>query len=448
VRVSTILTTLPFFLFPLAPLAAQEVLTGEAAFGAAEDDAPGLRRHITAADLPAPSLIENDPEAPDFQNAPTLVPRPDGAMPQLPEGFTAEVFATGLTQPRVIRIAPNGDIFVAESEAGRVSVFAADATAPATPETFAEGLDRPFGIAFFPADAPEWVYVAAADKVVRYPYAAGDRKATAEPEVIIDGIPTERHWTRDLAVAAEGDRLFVAIGSASNVAGAMAEKPPEGIEAWEAEHGRGAAWDAESDRAVVRVFDPEGAAVKTYATGIRNCSGLTVQPDSGTLWCTGNERDHIGPNLAPDFVTSVTEGGFYGWPWYYAGANEDPAHPGERPELAGEVLTPDVLLQAHSSTLQLVFYQGDAFPEEYRGDIFATMRGSWNREVRTGYKVIRVLMEDGAPTGEYEDFMTGFVVDEANVWGRPTGIAVTPDGALLVSDDAGGTIFRVTYQAQ
>lgn len=147
----------------------------------------------------------------------------------------------------------------------------------------------------------------------------------------------------------------------------------------------------------------------------------------------------------PDFLTTVEEGGFYGWPWYYPGGNEDPAHAGKRPDLKDKVLDPEVLLQAHLSTMQIIFYDGEAFPEEYRGDAFATMRGSWNREFRTGYKVIRALMEDGKPTGVYEDFMTGFVLDDKQVWGRPTGLAVTPDGALLVSDDANGTIFRITY---
>lgn len=444
-RTITILTTLPFALSLLTPLHAQEVLTGEAAFGTAEDNAPGLRRHITPADLPAPSLAENDPEEPDFQNAPTLVDRPEGTLPQVPEGFSVEVFATGLTQPRVIRVAPNGDIFVAESEAGRVSVFPADAQAPATPEVFAEGLERPFGILFHPPQAPEHIYVAAADRVVRYPYAEGDRKASGEAEVIVSDIPTERHWTRDLASTADGSKIFVSIGSASNVAGAMPDEPPEEIAAWEESHGLGAAWGNEENRAVVRVMNPDGSELKNFATGLRNCSGMAVQPDGGTLWCTGNERDHIGPNLAPDFITSVQEGGFYGWPWYYAGGNEDPAHAGERPDLKDKAITPDVMLQAHSSTMQLVFYGGDAFPEEYQGSILATMRGSWNREVRTGYKVVRALMEDGKPTGVYEDFMTGFTVNEAEVWGRPTGIAVLPDGSLLVSDDANGTIFRVTH---
>jgi glucose/arabinose dehydrogenase len=432
----------------LTPVQSQEVLTGEAAFGTWEPDAPGIRRHITPDDLPPPSHTENDPEAPDFENMATVVPAPEGAVPQVPEGFAVEVFAEGLTQPRVIRVAPNGDIFVAESEAGRVSVFAADSidNVPAEPEVFAEGLDRPFGIAFYPPDEPQYVYVAAANQVVRYPYSAGDRQARGEAEVIIADIPTERHWTRDLAVSPDGERLFVAIGSASNVAGAMPEMTEEEIGAHEETHGIGAAWGDEENRAVVRVFDPEGNDVRNYATGLRNCSGMTIQPDTGTLWCTGNERDHIGPNLAPDYLTTVQEGGFYGWPWYYTGGNEDPAHPGERPDLMDKVLVPDVLLQAHSSTLQIAFYDGDAFPEEYHGDAFATMRGSWNRELRTGYKVIRALMEDGVPTGVYEDFMTGFVLDEERVWGRPTGLAVAQDGSLLVSDDANGTIFRVTSE--
>lgn len=447
---STIVAIVPLALVALAsPQAgAQEVLTGEAAFGTWEPDAPGVRRHITPADLPAPSHAENDPEAPDFENMATVVPAPEGATPQLPAGFSAEVFASGLEQPRVLRVAPNGDLFVAESGSGRVLVFAADAAEnlPAEPEVFTEGLDRPFGVAFYPPDAPEYVYVAAADQVVRYPYSEGDREASGEAEVIIADIPTERHWTRDLAVSPDGEHLFVSIGSASNVAGAMPEMTEEEISAFEETHGVGAAWDDEENRAVVRVFDPDGANLRNYATGLRNCSGMTVQPDAGTLWCTGNERDHIGPNLVPDYLTTIQEGGFYGWPWYYTGSNEDPAHAGERPDLRDKVLVPDVLLQAHSSTMQIVFYDGDMFPEEYRGDAFATMRGSWNRELRTGYKVIRALMEDGKPTGVYEDFMTGFVLDDQQVWGRPTGLAVAADGALLVSDDSNGTIFRITAE--
>ena len=186
--------------------------------------------------------------------------------------------------------------------------------------------------------------------------------------------------------------------------------------------------------------------VRNYATGLRNCSGMAMQPGTDTLWCTGNERDHLGANLVPDFLTTVQDGGFYGWPWYHTGGNEDPAHAGKRPDLKDKVIVPEVLIQAHSSTLHLVFYDADAFPAEYRGDAFATLHGSWNREERTGYKVIRARMKDGKPTGVYEDFMTGFVLDKDTVWGRPAGIAVAQDGALLVSDDANGTIFRVTSE--
>lgn len=443
-RASTLFLSIPLAVALMSASNAQETLTGDAAFGTWEPDAPGVRRHIKPHDLPPPSHAENDPEAPDFENMATVVPAPEGAMPDVPEGFSVEVFATGLVQPRVIRIAPNGDIFVADSEAGKVVVFASDATVPAEPKTFADGLDRPFGIAFYPVDAPEFVYIAAADQIVRYAYSDGDQNASGQAEVIVADLPTERHWTRDIIVAPEGNRLLFSIGSASNVAGAMSEKSDDEIKAHEQEHGIGAAWDDELNRAVVRVLNPDGSQVSNFATGLRNCSGMTVQPDTGAVWCTGNERDHLGPNLVPDYLTMIQEGGFYGWPWFYTGSNEDPAHLGERQDLKDKVLVPDVLLQAHSSTMQIDFYDADAFPEEYRGDAFATMRGSWNRELRTGYKVVRALMEEGKPTGEYEDFMTGFVIDEEQVWGRPTGLAVTADGALLVSDDANGTIFRVT----
>lgn len=447
-RASAILMSLPVAIVLMAPVHAQEVLTGDAAFGTWQADAPGVRRHITPSDLPPPSNAENDPEAPDFENMANVVPAPEGRMPDVPKGFAVQVFASGLNKPRVIRIAPNGDIFVSETGAGRVLAFALDSAggAPAKPEVFAEGLDRPFGIAFYPPAEPRYIYVAAANQVVRFPYHNGDRKATGPAEIIISDIPTQRHWTRDLAASRDGQHLFVSIGSSSNVAAAMPNKTPEEIKTFEKAHGLGAAWGDEENRAVVRVFDPEGENVRNFATGLRNCSGMTIQPGTEQLWCTGNERDHLGANLVPDFLTTVQEGGFYGWPWYYTGGNEDPAHAGERRDLKDKALVPDVLIQAHSSTLQVVFYDADAFPEEYRGDAFATLHGSWNREYRTGYKVIRALMKDGKPTGAYEDFMTGFVLDEKTVWGRPAGVAVARDGALLVSDDANGTIFRVVPQ--
>lgn len=444
-RISTFLMCAPLLLVLLAPVHAQEVRTGAEAFGNWEADAPGVRRHIQPADLPPPTN-GSDPEEPDYERMPKVVDAPQGTTPDVPEGFVVEVFATGLTQPRAMRVAPNGDIFVADSESGRILMFPAGSTAPAEPEVFADGLERPYGIVFHPPSEPQHIYVGEANQVVRFPYSNGDRKASGPAEVIIADIPTTRHWTRGLEISPDGDRLFVAVGSASNVAAGMPEKSPEEIRQYEETHGLGAAWGEEENRAVVRVFDPDGTTVRNYATGLRNCSGMTIQPGTDTLWCTGNERDHLGADVVPDYLTTVEEGGFYGWPWYYIGNNEDPAHPGERPDLRGNIKVPEVLIQAHSSTMNVVFYDKDAFPAEYRGDAFATLRGSWNRAERTGYKVIRALMEDGKPTGVYEDFMTGFVLDEDRVWGRPTGIAVTQDGALLVSDDANGTIFRVTYR--
>jgi glucose/arabinose dehydrogenase len=446
---TTVVMSLPLALVALVSVHAQEVRTGADALGSWKGDAPGVARHIRPADLPQPTHADNDPEAPDFQRRPKVVEAPQGKMPDVPKGFAVQVFARGLNQPRVIRIAPNGDIFVAESGSGRVLRFAAASagSTPAKPEVFAENLDRPYGIVFHPPSEPQQVYVAAANQVVRFPYRIGDPKATGEAEVVIPNIPTKRHWTRDLEVSRDGKRLFVSIGSASNVAAGMPEQTPQEMQAHEKTHGLGAAWGEEENRGVVRVFDPYGNTVRNYATGLRNCSGMAMQPGTGILWCTGNERDHIGPELVPDFLTTVQDGGFYGWPWYYIGSNEDPAHAGKRPDLKNKVNVPEVLIQAHSSTLALIFYDADAFPAEYRGDAFATLHGSWNRAEKTGYKVIRARMKDGKPTGVYEDFMTGFVLDEDRVWGRPAGIAVAPDGALLVSDDANGTIFRTTHES-
>lgn len=449
-RIFTVLT-LPFLACVVPYVYAADVLTGEKAFGNWERDEPGVRRHIRAADLPPPQNGD-DPEAPDFENEPEVVDAPQGATPAVPEGFEVEVFATGLNEPRVVRIAPNGDVFVAESGGGRVLVFAADSAgdAPAEPEVFAEDLDQPYGIAFHPPADPEYVYVGEASQVIRFPYSEGDRQASGSAEVIVPDIPTERHWTRDLAASSDGEHLFLAVGSASNVAAGMPEKSAEEVQEHEKVHGVGAAWGEEEERAVVRVFDPDGTTVRNYATGLRNCSGMTVQPNTDALWCVVNERDHLGADVPPDMAVRVQEGGFYGWPWYYAGGNEDPAHAGERPDLEDKVVEPDVLLQSHSSTMNLTFYEAQsdetgAFPAEYEGDAFAAMHGSWNREEKTGYKVIRIPMENDEPTGVYEDFMTGFVLDAKRVWARPVGVAFMQDGTLLVSDDANGTLFRITY---
>ncbi|MFC5548443.1 PQQ-dependent sugar dehydrogenase [Massilia aerilata] len=416
-----------------------------AALAQAQDwrpDTPGTQHQIKRSDLPA-NPKAGDPEG-SLPATVKVVSPPAGALPKVPAGFTVQVFASGLDKPRTMRVAPNGDIFLSETGTGRVLVFRANAAAPAKPEVFAEKLDRPYGIVFQPAANPQYVYVAAANQVVRYPYHSGDVKASGPAEVLIDNIPTKRHWTRDLALSRDGKRLFVSIGSSSNL-GVMPEKKPADIQAYEKAHGRGAAWGDEENRAMVRVYDLQTRKLGTYATGLRNCSGLAMQPGTDNLWCVVNERDHLGPQVPPDFMARVGEGDFFGWPWYYLGDNEDPALKGKRPDLKGHVRTPEVLFHPHAAVLSLAFYDQNAFPAEYRGDAFVAMHGSHSAPA-TGYKVVRVRMKNGQPTGGFEDFMTGFALTGDSTWGRPAGVAVTRDGALLVSDDAKGTIFKLTYK--
>ena len=342
----------------VSPAQAEEVRTGTAALSGWKADAPGVRRHIESSDLPAPPK-GTDPEKSVANPAKVIAPA-QGALPKVPEGFEVQVFAKGFKMPRTLRVAPNGDVFLSESGAGRVLVFHMGADgSPANPEVFAENLDRPYGVVFYPPTDPRYVYVGAANQVVRYPYRAGNTKAAGPAEVIIDNIPTERHWTRDLAISRDGLRLFLAVGSSSNL-GIMPDMTPEEIRRHEATHGRGAAWGREENRAVVRVFDPEGKSVRNYATGLRNCSGLAMRPGTDDLWGVVNERDHLGTNLVPDQMVLLKEGGFYGWPWYYVGDHEDPVLKGRRPDLKGEVRAPDVLIQAHSSALSLAFYDGNA----------------------------------------------------------------------------------------
>jgi glucose/arabinose dehydrogenase len=417
-----------------------QTLTGRDAFGDWRADRPGVTRHITAKDLPAPWAT------PSAANVSRIVPRPANATPQVPDGFEATLFAEGLTNPRIIRVAPNGDIFVAETRVNRVRVLrAADGEAkPAVNEIYAGDLNRPFGIAFYPRQDPQWVYVANTDSVVRFPYRAGDLKASGKPETVVANLPHgSGHSTRDIAFSNDGKRMFVSVGSASNVGEGLG-KPDNAW--WPENHVLGATWGYETRRADVLVFDPDGKNEGVFATGIRNCVGLAVQPATGELWCSTNERDGLGDDLVPDYVTRVREGQFFGWPWYYIGDNEEPRLRGERPDLKGKVTVPDVLIQSHSASLGMTFYDGKQFPAEYQGDAFAAEHGSWNRAKRTGYKVIRIKMKDGVPSGEYQDFMTGFVATDTNVWGRPVGVAVAHDGALLVSEDGNGTVWRVAVR--
>ncbi len=402
-------------------------LTGKDALGDWTTDAPGVRRKITTADLATPY------DTPSANNFPRVAKRPEGAWPKAPEGFEVTEFAKRLTEPRVIVRAPNGDLFVAESRANRLHVFrdVDDDGKPEVSEVFVTGLERPFGIAFYPLGAePKYVYVGNTGSVVRFPYTNGDTKAQGKAETIVANIPSGReqvggggHWTRDLEFSPDGKTLYVSVGSRSNVSDDNSEKR----------------------RADILAFDPDGKNERVFATGIRNAVGLATHPKTGQLWMSVNERDLLGDHLVPDYISHVEEGGFYGWPWYYLGPNQDPRHKGKHPELKDKVLVPDVLLQSHSASLDMTFYDGQQFPEEHRFDGFASEHGSWNRARRTGYKVIRIPMKDGKATGEYEDFLVGFVTPGGDVWGRPVGVAVAKDGSLLVTDDGSGTIWRVKY---
>ncbi len=424
-----------------AQQADQPMLKGTAAFGDWHADRPGVRRLIRPEDLPKPYATKS------ASNGAGLVDRPKGAMPQLPPGFSAQLIASGIDNPRVVRVAPNGDLFIADSEANQIRVYrlAERSAKPVEKTIFASGLTQPYGIAFYPADNPQWVYVANSDSIVRFPYHSGDMKASGAPEVIVDNIPSNHHWTRDIVFSPDGKTLYLSVGSGSNIAEDMSRRPEGGVDVWARSKPLGATWGIEDGRADVLAFDPDGKNRRIVATGLRNCSGMTVQPATGALWCVVNERDGLGDNVPFDYATAVRDGAFYGWPWYYIGNNEDPRHKGERPDLAGKADIPDVLMQAHSAPLNIAFYTGRNFPAQYQGDAFVALHGSWNRGNRTGYKVVRLLFKDGKPTGEYEDFMTGLVVSNREVWGRPVGVAVAKDGALIVTEDGNGTIWRITH---
>ena len=429
---------------PLGAQAGAGLLEGTAAFGDWHTDNPGTRRLIRPQDLPAPNTAES------ARNSVRVVRRSNDQKPIVPNGFEVNLFASNLADPRLIRVAPNGDVFAAESSAGRIRVLRSGGSGGEAQATvFASGLDGPFGIAFYPPGPdPQWVYVGNTDSVVRFPYRSGDVTARGPAETVVPRLPVGGHSTRDVVFSPDGKTMYVSVGSGSNVAEGMGKLDPAALQAWQSEHPLGATWGNEADRADVLAFDPDGKNRRVFATGIRNCVGMAVEASSGTVWCSTNERDGLGDNVPPDYITRVRQGAYYGWPWYYIGANEDPRHRGERADLKDKITVPDVLLQAHSASLGMTFYNATQFPAEYRGNIFAAEHGSWNRAKRTGYKIIRVIVKDGVPTGEYEDFATGFVVNDAEVWGRPVGVAVANDGALLVSEDGSGTIWRITYSGK
>jgi glucose/arabinose dehydrogenase len=476
------LRTLPILLLAASalPLAAQsgqtQTVTGQAAFADWNQQQPGIRRKITLADLPQPKPDEA------VNNGPHLVPKPADAWPIAPPGFKVTLYAGGdfkptaasssqnnqapsvpaapstFREPRLLRTAPNGDIFMSDSHGDKIFVMrgvGADGKA-AQISVFASGLNLPFGINFFPAGPnPQWVYVGNTDSVVRFPYKSGDLVASGPAEKIVAELPGFAqlrgggHWTRDI-VFRDG-KMLVSVGSGSNADNA--DTTPR-----------------EFHRADVLEFTPEGKFLKVYATGIRNCVGEAVNPVTNQLWCSTNERDNLGNHLVPDYVTSVPEDSFFGWPWYYMGGHQDPRLPqpcadGSGPnhqvgapldpsaaasckhvDLAAQVRTPDVLVQPHMASLEMTFYPSSGqFPSQFDGDAFAAEHGSWNRQNRAGYEVIRIPMHNGKAEGTYEDFLTGFVTPDGQVWGRPVGVTVAKDGSLFVTDDGSRSVWHVTY---
>jgi|HubBroStandDraft_2_1064218.scaffolds.fasta_scaffold38669_2 glucose/arabinose dehydrogenase len=408
------------------PVDGGKLLKGEGAYGDWREDSPGVRRLITPTDMPKPYATKS------ADNDAHVVSRPNNAWPQALPGFKVDQIATGLSEPRLIRTAPNGDLFIAESHKGQIRVLRGigqDGRAQ-TVGVFATGLNKPFGIAFYPPGAnPEFVYVANTGSVVKFPYQNGDLKARGKAQTVVATIPGGGllhgggHWTRDIAFSADGQKMLVSVGSKSNVSDDAAE----------------------DHRADILEFNPDGSGERIYAAGIRNPVGIALEPSTGVLWTSVNERDDLGDDLVPDYITTVKDGGFYGWPWYYIGANQDPRHAGKHPELKDKVIVPDVLLQSHSASLQMTFYDGKMFPSEYSGYAFAAEHGSWNRAKRTGYKIICVPVHNGKATGGYMDFVTGFVTPSGEVWGRPVGVTVASDGALIFTDDGSDSVWRVIY---
>lgn len=359
-----------------------------------------------------------------------IVDWPNGQMPKVPEGFTVTKFAGDLKNPRNTYVAPNGDIFVAESNthgsADRITLFR-DADKNGTYETrtiFAENLNQPYGLLIL----KNKFYIANTDGLYQYPYKTGDTKLTGTGKRIVN-LPAggyNNHWTRNLIANADGSKIYISVGSASNVG----------------EHGM----DTEIRRANILEINPDGSGERVFASGIRNPVGMDWNPVTKQLWTAVNERDELGDGLVPDYVTSVKEGGFYGWPYSYYGKIEDPRLKGQKPELVAKSIIPDVPVGAHTASLGLVFYNNDKFPEKYRNGAFVGQHGSWNRSILSGYKVVFIPFKDGKPAGAPQDFLTGFIADEskATAYGRPVDVTLLPDGSLLVNDDSGNTLWQIS----
>ncbi|MEM7442777.1 MAG: PQQ-dependent sugar dehydrogenase [Pseudomonadota bacterium] len=384
----------------------------------------GQQFDVQVSDLPAPYATSS------ARNGPQTVARPAGMTLNLPDGFTATLYAENLSHPRELIELPNGDVLVSEPRAGHISLLRdADGNGQAELiETFVDGMIAPYGMALHDG----YLHIADGRGVFRVPYADGDVSASAAPEAITDiGVfgSGRGHWTRSLAFHPTENRFYVGVGSRGNI-------------------------DVEDEpRATIMEFtlnDGEAADGRIFAGGLRNAVGVAFYPGSTDLFTVVNERDGMGDGLVPDYLTSVQDGGFYGWPYAYLGPNPQPGFADRRPDLVAASIEPDLLFMSHSAPIDVAFYEGRAFPADYHGDAFVSLRGSWNRSDPTGYIVVRVPFENGAPSGGYEVFATGFRLDDgasrAQVWGRPTGLLVTSDGALLIADDTSGTIWRITYE--
>jgi glucose/arabinose dehydrogenase len=385
---------------------------GEAQQQAASVATPNdpLLKHyeIRADQLPAPYATKSS------GNPPNVTSRPSGAFLHVPPGFHITAYASNFEDPRNMVLAPNGDIFVAETAAGRISILRGEHRF-----TFATELNEPFGLAFH----GDFLYVGDTDAIVRFDYKAGQTAANAQPQRLAP-LPTGGHSTRNVIFNRDGTKMYVAVGSASNVS------PEEPI------------------RAAILEFNPDGTGRRVFAGGLRNPVGLAWQPGTNSLWTAVNERDGLGDDLVPDYMTEVRDGAFYGWPYTYIGQHEDPRRRGERPDLVAKAVVPSVLMQAHSAALGLTFYDGTMFPAQYRGAAIAAMHGSWNRSQRTGYKIVSVPFRNGKPAGGYDDLVVGWAPDAnaRQVWGRPVGVLVLRDGSLLIADDGAGVLWRLTYQ--
>jgi len=353
-------------------------------------------------------------------NAPNKTKPPAGFLPTVPSGFRVNIFATNFKVPRWLAVAPNGDIFVADMGAGEIVILrdAQNTGGAQAREIFVDGMRRPFGIAFH----DDYVYVGSMKELVRFKYDPKTSKRLSQAEHLMD-LPGGGHETRSVAFSADGKHLFISVGSESNVS------PGE-----------------EPIRAAVTICDPDGKNARQFATGLRNAVGLAIEPVTGEVWVSVNERDELGDNLPPDYFTSVKDGGFYGWPYSYIGDNVDARVKPQRPDLVARAIVPDVLLGAHVAPLQFAFYTGGQFPESYRGGAFIAEHGSWNRSTRSGYQVAFVAFKNGKPLADPVPFMTGLVPDptKSDVLGRPVGVAVAPDGSLLVSDDGAAVIYRIS----